>query len=511
MLSFPGINLSLRQFEELFGPLEIQTLSYDIREVVVTSPYEAETRYSLRIKAIGGKTGVADIDLANLERTIIWHKVCSNCPATSVRWLIGRDAASACGAKVALEHAKTDRERLFVLMGSERSALEDLIKSLQENGISLLEKESLSEAFSELSLANKITKYIKEEEALSARIDAEVADEKIKNTSSDESGRQRATLFRTAGESYAALRQFDKALNYFAQSLTMSDVKDVETIAKIHKEIAKVHLAGGEPTSATNSFRKGYDLLISLPQSELENVMEDDLTDVLVNLVMLYELEGRDAAAVDLIRDATSRVNNDEFRAFMLYFYGINKWMRGDVHSAVNYSEQALKLFSKTGGDPQERNEALFSMSFMLSMIYTGQGDYKHAAENLRIAREHFIFTDDDEDEAIPEDLIKMVEGVFYAAQGVETVGLARLESLFTLAFKNLPGELSVPDLLDLKGIDYLKRGTEKRDFSVGSRPLSLRQNSTTELFLRDYVAGSQAITARGMNMRNLSNTIMQA
>jgi CHAT domain-containing protein/lipopolysaccharide biosynthesis regulator YciM len=460
-LSQPGANLSLRQFQELLDPLEIQTFSYGVSDVIITNPYEAETRYSLHIRA-NTRSGNMAIDLPSIERTITWTRVCSNCPETHLRWLVRRDATKKSNLSAALEHAKTFEERMFLLLGSETSALEELIKTKEESGISFFQRSEMPQAFLELSHANRIAKYLNDAQALSAQIDAEVAEERIKGFPNKSDQRLRS-FFEKAGEAYATLKQFDKALNYFAQSLKLSDAKDAETLAETYKEIANVHVARGDRTQAISWFRKSYDLLIpEASNSDPDSAEADDLTDALVSLVVLYELEGKDTAAADLIRDASSRVKNDEFRAFLFFFYGLNKWMRGDISNSVNYSEQAVTLFKKSIGDSQEKTEALFSMAFTLSMIYSGRGDYKQAARNLRIAREHLVSTDD-EDEGIPEDLIKMIEDIFYNAQGVDTLGLARMEGFYTQIFKNVAGEVGVPDLLDLKGVDYLQRGEKEK------------------------------------------------
>lgn len=208
-LSQPGANLPLRQFQELLDPLEIQTFSYAISDVIITNPYEAETRYSLHIRATNTRSGNAAIDLPPIERTITWHRVCSNCPETHLRWLVRRDATKKSNLSAAFEHAKTLEERMFLLLGNETSALEELIKTKEESGISFLQRSEMPQAFLELSHANRIAKYLNDAQALSTQIDAEVAEERIKGipNKSDQRLRSFSTTISTGHSSQRIRRQ----------------------------------------------------------------------------------------------------------------------------------------------------------------------------------------------------------------------------------------------------------------------------------------------------------------
>jgi CHAT domain-containing protein len=461
-----GGNLSLKEFQHLLDNFEIQTFSYLIHDIIIINPYEAETRYSLRLRA-NSKLGNIGIDLPEVSRTILWTKVCSNCPQPNSRWLIRLDGVPQAELSATFDRAKTPPERRFVLLGSETSALEELIKSKQESGISLLDRSEMEQAFAELRQANFVANQLNDREQLSAQLDVETAEERIARIPNASDPRLRG-LFEDAGQAYAVLKQFDKALERLTKSVTLIDPREPARLTDTYNEIANVHLSRGDRTEAINWFRKGYEACISSASDFKPDSWEQStLTDALLALLLLYELEGRHTAAADLIRNATSKITDPEFRGGLLYFYGLIQWMRGDVTSAVAFNEQALEMFSKTTRDTQEREQELFTMAFMLSMIYSGQGDYKDAARNLRIARAHFgSAAEDDEDEGIPEDLIKMVEGVFYASQGFEVGELARLQNLFAKASKNIAGEITVADLLDFKGIEFLQRSEDEKGLS---------------------------------------------
>jgi CHAT domain-containing protein/tetratricopeptide (TPR) repeat protein len=477
--SYPGTNLALRQLQVLLAGLDVQVMTAVVGDVEFANSAEARVRYSLRIKAVDPSTGNTNIDLSDANRVILMRRIC-NCQEPKISWLIERDSTSQTDLKRDLEKAKTADERMFVLLGSNRDTLEDLSKILIKDATSHLESSRISEAFAAFALANRVAVYFQNEESASAQLDVETAERRISDFYAGSTSYRLADQVENAIEAYVKLKEYDKALKCYERNVKQLG-SDPESLAHTYQQVGNIYLARGDHPQGISYYRKSFDLLISIaPKLIAEDSLGDDFSQALITLMFLYQMEGQNEVAEELFRDANARINNNEFRAGMSFFHGLMQWMRGNISRALADGEKAFELISKSSAS-DETQEAMFGISFMLSMIYSAQGDYRHAAENLRRARAHFVVKDEED---MPEEFIKMIEAMFYGAEGAEAIALPRLESVFQQTTGRLTGELTVPDTLTIQAIDYLRRDQPEIGFQCWEKALEFAAelNDTVQL-----------------------------
>lgn len=469
-----GTNLSLRLLEQLLGKLKIEALTYTV-SVVSAGPDEARVHYSLRLRATDPSSKKTAINVSGARRVLEWERGFCNCPETGMRaWMLKRDTFEAAGVTRAYLRARTASERQLVLIGLEKSALEESSGVLQQQGLDLINSGDYRGAFDILSLAQNIHDEIRYQGRLSSQLDGEDSERQIREASGAQNRPALAALLKSAASSYAELKENDKARSYLEASLRLfKEVNDVVPVAKVHKELAELHIEGGDYLGAVPDLERSMRqyLAVAAAGGKLDDSATSDLTDVVGGLFLIYELQGRDEDAARVIRDA-QHVLPDEYKAMFIFGQGLFRLLRGQGPPAFDNYEKAFELLNsvpRTKGGEVEAG--LAGVSLFLSLAHSSQGDHTKAAANLQRARKVILdwrLTDEEMAEFgdMPQMFVKLMEAVFYGTTSADSVFESRLKKLMPrIADASEPsqvrprlGEVDVPQMLYLASIDYLGR-----------------------------------------------------
>lgn len=475
----PGLNLSLGLMQDLLQPLKVEALTFTVDKVEL-KPCEALVRYTLNLRAVDPKTGKPALAFNSLGRTLHWNRFRCKCPPKDVTaWMIRRDTADVDDLPGALAAAKTPHERKFLLLGEPDDRLEALTNTFARRGFALLSEGKHPEAFEQFRLTQHVLDEMKYHAAHWTRMMSGVLERALEKARAEKNREQEASTLKSLGDIYLQLGDGERALRFYGDGLRLYDVgKASSEVAEIYKNVATIHRDQGDNARALDFFRKSYDqykLLTSGGDGETEGFDKDDFDFVILNLAILYQLQGggpADQLHEELLRRAGKGTVEE---AGMLTVIGLLQSLQGNVSKAIEYLERSAKLARELEGKAKsdEREEAKddeeymrFLPSFFLSMAYLQQNDYTSAGRHFQRVRD-FLASSDNED--IPKELNLMLEGIFYGSQGHEALGLSRTRLLLSNAIAQMQGgqgkdeeAASVPDFLNAVAVTYIMRGDSK-------------------------------------------------
>lgn len=490
----PGVNLSLRLLEQLLDSLKIEAMAYTVQDVSA-SPNEAKVRYAMQFRATDQRSGKTAINVSGALRVLELVRVGCYCPETGMSaWMLRRDSFSTDGLTRAYLRAGTDSEREFILIGLEKSELEESAGILQRQGIELINSRDYKEAFKILSRAQGIHNEIKYQGQLSSQLDVEKYEQKIRAALTAQNKPALASFLKYAAGSYAELKESGKARSYLETCLQLfKKLNDGVSVAKVHKDLAELRIEEGDYLGAVPDFQKSIDqyLAVAAAGGSLDESATSDLADVAAGLFLIYELQGRDEDAARIVQDAQKYLP-DAYNALFMFGRGLFQWLRGQSPPAFDDKEKAFELLAKLPRtESGEVEGGLASVSLFLSLAYSMQGDYTKAAVNLRRAREVILkwkLTDPEVAELgdMPKIFVKFMEALFYGTGSAEAALesrfkkiMPRISELSELSQVQLPlGEIDVPVMLDLVSMEYLGREQYEQALQCLLQALALAESS---------------------------------
>src|ERR1700752_2748452 len=209
-----GTNLSLRLLQQFLDDLKIEALSYTLTELIIGSD-EVTVSYTLQLKATDLRSGKTVINISGAQRMLEWMNIPCNCPQTGMRaWLFKRDAFKAEGLARSYLKARNDRERKFILIGPEKSALQDTSGVLQQWGLDLIESKDYPGASKLLTQAQAIHIEINSQARLSSQLDLEETEQWIREAQTQRNVQTLAVLMKSAGGIYTGRKANKKEGNY---------------------------------------------------------------------------------------------------------------------------------------------------------------------------------------------------------------------------------------------------------------------------------------------------------
>ncbi len=489
-----GVNLSLRLLKQLLAPLKIEAMTYTVIEVTADAD-EAQVRYSMRLRATDPRSGKTVINVTGAQRMLEWTKVVCNCPETGMRaWLLKRDAFNSDGVTRDYLRARTAGEREFVLIGLEKSALEEAAGVLQRQGIELINSGDYREAFKIFSQAQEIHKEIKNQGRFSSRLDVENFEQQIKTVLAVPNKPVLASLLKDAASSYVELEENERARSYLEASLQLyKEVGDGVAVADVHKELAELRLNEGDYLGGVADLQRSIDeyIVVVSAGKSLDKTATSDLADAAGELFVIYELQGRDADAARVIQ-SVQKLLPDEYKALFMFGRELFQLLRGEALPTFDNTEKAFELLSKLPRtESGEVEGGLAGVSLFLSLGYSMQGDYTKAALNLQRARDVILKWKITDPELaafgdMPRLFVTLMEATFYGTESSEEALLPRfkkilprISGLSETARPTLPlGELDVPEMLDLVSMEYLMSEEHERALQCLLQALALAESS---------------------------------
>jgi CHAT domain-containing protein/tetratricopeptide (TPR) repeat protein len=494
-----GENLSLRLLEQLLGPLKIETMTYTVSEVSA-DPDEVKVRYTMQLRATVPRSGKTAINVSGAQRVLEWKRGFCNCPETGMSaWMLKRDAFSPDGLADAYLRARTDEERKFILNGLEKPVLEETAGELQRQGIELINSENYRGAFNILKQAQDIHDKIKYQERLSSQLDVEDYERRIKEAGTARNGHALASLLKDAAGRYAELKESGRARSYLETSLRLfKEANDGVSVAEVYKELAELQMEDGDYLSAVAGLQKSVDQYLDVVAAggSLNESATSDLADAAGELFLFYELQGHDDDAARVVGNVQKALP-DEYKALFMFGRGLFQWLRGQSSPAFDNNEKAFELLGKLprteSGDVEG---GLAGVSIFLSLAYSMQGDHTKAAINLRRAKEVILKWKTTDPEAaemgdMPEVFVKLIEALFYGAEGSEEVLLSHFEKVIPqisaaasdVAQPQLPlGEIDVPEMLNLASMEYLRQEKYETALQCLFQALSMAEASEDKM-----------------------------
>ena len=495
--SQPGANLSLRLLEQLFDPLKIEAMTYTVIEVT-GGPNEANVRYSMRLRATDPRSGKTVINVTGAQRVLELKKIVCNCPETGMRaWMLKRDAFSTDGVTRDYLRARTAGEREFVLIGLEKSALEEASGVLQRQGLELINSGDYREAFKIFSQAQEINNEIKSQERFSSRLDVENSEQQIKIARAGSNKPVLASLLRGAATSYAELKENEQAQSYLEASLELyTEVGDGVETANVYKELAELRLENGDYGGLVNLQRSidQYTAVAAAGRS-LNDQATSDLADAAGELFVIYELQGHDADAGRIMQKVQG-VLPDEYKALFMFGREFFQWLRGEAPPNFDDFEKVFGILDKLPRtESGEIEGGLAGISLFLSVVHSMQGDYTKAARNLWRAREVILkwkMTDPELAEfgEMPRIFVTLMEAAFYGTGSSEEALVSRFKKIMprisevseTPRSPLALGEIEVPQMLYMVSMEYLTGEDYERALQCLLQAQALAKSSDNKL-----------------------------
>jgi len=472
-LPMPGKNLSLRLLQQLLGPLKIETLEYTVIDLSI-SPDDAKVRYVMRLRVSDPRSGKTVINIAGAQRELEWMNAICDCPQTNMRtWLFKRDAFDSENLVRAYRKARNDTERKFILIGPEKSTFEETVSALQQRGIDLIDSEEYTEAFKVLSQAQKIHNEMDAQARVSSQLDLEEKEQLIAQANASGNVPVLAGLMRNAGATYLEIKETQKARSYLETSLALfQKMNDVLSVAEVHAELAEMELDAGDYLGGATSLQRSMEqyLAFAAEKGSLDTSKAGDLAEVMGELFLIYQLQGRVNDADRIVQEA-QKVLPDSYKALFIFARGVFQLLRGQVPQKFDEYERAIDLLRALprtqGGDVES---AIAGISLFLGVAYSMQGNYTKAAFNIRRTKEVMLnwkLNDPEMAELgdLPELFVKIIEGAFYGTGSTEAVLESRLKNLIPripqgadLSQLQIPSsELDVPHVLQLTSLQFLR------------------------------------------------------
>ncbi len=433
-----GFNLSLSLMRDLFQPLEIESLGFEIHEVSV-KPCEASVRYTLSVRAIDPQTHKRVIDIANGGRIAHWRRFECECPPRNLTtWMLVRDVAGVPDLRNALAAAKTREEQRLLLLAQDEKELKEVAAVLARQGYELLKQEREADASKMFSLNRAVLGQLRYQSGIwnlqqAKGLEGMLAEAEGKNDMS-----ARASILNSLGQVYVNLGEQEKALKFFAESLKFPDAGGGEVAASAYNNIATIYRNRGAYARSVEYFLKSLERYKTAlgGSAPISDSVKEDLIEVLFNLAFLYEALGREDLAQNSYRELLSRVEKGgDVEALSLLLVGAVKTVKGNVAEAIEYLERASSILERSTSE----DKAPFNVitSSLLVEPYLRRNDYAHAATHLVRAREALKGAKEGE---ISEGFIRLIESMLYGSQGDKQLAASRTRQGFGSATREVLG-----------------------------------------------------------------------
>jgi CHAT domain-containing protein/tetratricopeptide (TPR) repeat protein len=460
-------NTSLELTKRLLAPYMIQALSFTIDKVEIKGR-QAIVRAKISMKVCEADTGVTVIDFENLERVLHLDKYPSS-------WKVNLDEESDRPLANQIKKAGHPVERQFLLCQENPLNLLSAKAELKREGIRLLERGRLEQAFAEFDLAQEIVLHLRERASVSARLRLKRREEDA--LAGRTLGRQKdlALNLLWAGQEQAELKEFGKAEEYFVESIKLLEgLGDRENLAKAYMETAAVQLELGKYPQAISSYEHSIDkyILIAAVQKGESSYAASKVIEAVIAVAFLYAAQGKYDQVEEFILRNSKRVENVGLTGDaigLLYIIPLLEMTRGEAVRAAENMEKLLLRLNQAGSKIEDGKEIDASLRLMAVMLYSLQGKFVVAAQHLEKIRTVEI----KQDEAVAwSHLLQFMDGMLYGAYGNEEQVPFRIKRVLPEMMNTGLGEHDIPDILMIWSLAHIS----KTIFSPGADEGSLPQ-----------------------------------
>lgn len=464
MVSF---NASLELTKRLLTPYNVATASFSIDKLEI-KVQEAIVHVTLSMTVVEPSTGTMVIDFVNLQRMLHLDKYQSS-------WKLNSDSADGSSLAAQVKKARTSIEREFLFSQEDLPELSQARESFKRDGVTLIEQGTLEKSFVTFGLAQEIDNHIRVRSAVASELRSKQREAKIAEFRASGKLKDLALNLLWAGQDYAELRDFSKAEKYLEESTRLLEqLGDREDLAKAHQEIAAVYLEEGKYSQAVTSYENSIAkyLLVCGEGKEDRSFLINDIDDAIIRVAGLYSAQGKYDLAEKFVQENSEKLKvlgEAEDAMLLSYIVAILKMARADnVHAA----EDLLLRINQSPKVIEDKDEVVAGTRLILTMLYAQQSNFAAAAKQFERMREAKIET---EDAVGWSNLLELMDGLVYGAQGNERLMVSRFKNLMpTLTHSGLE-ELNVSDVLQVSCMSNLSKTLFEDEIPQNDVDLALR------------------------------------